>query len=1065
MKIARFDDEQYHPYYRQVQRSHHYAIIDEVDNILIDEARTPLIISGPAFSDARRFNEADKVARALTELERKARKDLIAAGTMKAGGTEGDGLTTLAPLDPSQVDPQNPPPKGVYFEIKEKERTCHLTDVGVRQAEELAGVESFYTAGNMEWPHLIDNALKAHHLYQIDRHYMIDRDARENNELSIIIIDEHTGRAMYGRQWSDGLHQAVEAKHQKDGVQIKQETQTMATVTLQNFFKLYTKLAGMTGTAKTEENEFWKIYKLEVIAIPTNKPLRRVEHKDLVYRTDTEKWNAVVNEIVEIAKTGRPILIGTKDVDKSEKLSGMLKRRGVKHELLNAKPENVGREAEIVAQAGRIGAVTISTNMAGRGTDIILGGNPETLAWARLKQLKDADSRPLYPTRLEVPNDVWAATVHEIESKEKMKEEGRKVAEMGGLHIVGTERHDARRIDNQLRGRAGRQGDPGSSRFYLSLQDELMRLFAGEWVGNILTRLGMQEGEAIESGMVTRRIEKAQRKVEEYHFDQRKSLLEYDEVMDLQRKRVYGGRQEILDGQNPRLMLLDMIHKQIVAASERFLADTYGSASFAEFANNRLGMDFEAGDFRTSSSDDAARQALDQAIANVPTFVQGVLEENLPQDEEEKDWKWSELTRAVNARYELKATEKDLRKVGSDKLAEYLIAKAEAAVKGVNLTDGERYLTRTYGAESLAEWCRQKFGVKVSIEDIFSRSGDDLHDFLYKKVREAYRQKDIEFPVRVGMQSFMADKAQAGGQRYDRDGLFRWSAQRLGTVLAARKHGLQILADQAGFFATAFKTLEEEGLTEEWIRTEPRSKIREKLMEIAPKAMPTADIDEIDAQLDAVFSGAKVAEAEDAKELASWAEKELALTFDPAKLTGLTKDAARHKLLNSYDEKYRPEMHSVERGLVLEQIDSAWKSHLLVMDNLRSGVGLRGYGQEDPKIVYKREGMQVFEQMWDGIRDRTTEAVFRMEEMGDEEAQAALWAGARATHAAAISASQARQAQIDATQQQTNTSGGEAKKAEPIRNIGAKVGRNDPCPCGSGKKYKNCHMKLEAGRR
>ncbi len=1065
MKIARHDDENFHAYYRQVQRAHHYAIIDEVDNILIDEARTPLIISGPAFSDAKRFAEADKVTRALTELERKGRKELIAGGTVKAGGTEGDGLTTLSPADPSKVDPANPPPKGVYFEIKEKERTCHLTDAGVRQAEELAGVESFYTAGNMEWPHLIDNGLKAHHMYHLDRHYMIDLDARENNELSIVIIDEHTGRAMYGRQWSDGLHQAVEAKHQKDGVQIKQETQTMATVTLQNFFKLYAKLAGMTGTAKTEENEFWKIYKLDVVAIPTNMPMRRLEHRDLVYRTDKEKWDAVVGEVLELNKTGRPILIGTKDVDKSEKLSQMLKRRGVKHELLNAKPENVGREAEIVAQAGRIGAVTISTNMAGRGTDIILGGNAETMTWARLKHLKDADARPLYPTRLEVPNDVWTATVNEIEGKEKMKEEGRKVAEMGGLHILGTERHDARRIDNQLRGRAGRQGDPGSSRFYLSLQDELMRLFAGEWVGNVLTRLGMQEGEAIESGMVSRRIEKAQKKVEEYHFDQRKNLLEYDEVMDLQRKRVYGARQEILDGKNPRAMVLGMIRTQITAATGRFLADDYGSASFAEFASNRLGMEFEASDFRTSSYDDASRSALDQGIANVPTFMQERLEENLNPEEDPKDWKWTELTRAINARYDMKATEKDLRKLEPEELAEHLVARAEASVRGVNLSEGQRFLTRTYGAEALVEWCRQKFGVKVPIEEIQARSGKELDEFLDRKVRAAYRQKDVEFPVRVGMQNFMADKPQAGAQRYDRDGLYRWSAQRLGTVLAARKHGPEALADQSGFFAVAFKALDDEGWTEELVRTEPRSKLREKLTELAPKAMPAADIDEIDAKVSEAFTGARVAEAEDAKELADWAVRELGLTLDAAKLTGLTPDEARHSVLNAYDEKYRPEMHSVERGLVLEQIDSAWKSHLLVMDNLRSGVGLRGYAQEDPKIVYKREGMQEFEVMWAGIRDRATEAVFRMEEMGDEEAQAALWAGARATHAAAQSASQARQAQIDASEQQTNAPGGEGKKAEPIRNVGTKVGRNDPCPCGSGKKYKNCHMKMEAGKK
>ncbi|MCI0704679.1 MAG: preprotein translocase subunit SecA [Planctomycetia bacterium] len=1077
MKIARFDDQQYHPYYRQVQRAHHYAIIDEVDNILIDEARTPLIISGPAFSDARRFDAADKVARALTEEERKARHELAGTGIVVISGTEGDSLPTLSPPDITKVDPQNPPPKGVYFEIKEKERTCHLTDKGVRLAEELAGVESFYTAGNMEWPHLIDNSLKAHHLYRIDRDYMIDRDHRENNELSIVIIDTNTGRAMYGRQWSDGLHQAVEAKHQKDGVQIKQETQTMATVTLQNFFKLYKKLAGMTGTAKTEETEFWKIYKLDVVAIPTNMPLRRINHRDLVYRTDKEKWDAVTNEIVELHKTGRPMLIGTKDVDKSEKLSQMLKRRGVKHELLNAKPENVGREAEIVAQAGRIGAVTISTNMAGRGTDIILGGNPETLAWARLKQLKDADGRPLYPTRLEVPNDIWTKTVTEIETKEKMKEEGRKVAEMGGLHILGTERHDSRRIDNQLRGRAGRQGDPGSSRFYLSLQDDLMRMFAGEWVASILTRLGMQEGEAIESGMVTRRIEKAQKKVEEMHFDQRKHLLEYDEVMDLQRKRVYGARQEILDGQNPRAIILDMIRIQIKAATERFLADDYGSASFAEFASNRLGMEFEASDFRTSSYEDASRLALDKAIAFVPTYIQERLEENLNPDEEEKDWKWSELTRAVNARFDLKVTEKELRKLGSEKLAEFLIAKAETAVKSVDLSDGKRFLTRTYGAESVSEWVRQKFGVKVTVEEILPRAGEDLNEYIYGKVKEAYRQKDVEFPVRVAMQNFMSDKPQAGGQRYDRDGLYRWAAQRLGTVMAARKpaapppvlpemnaSNYQVAPRTPGFFETAFKAIDEEGLTEEFIRTEPRAKLREKFLAVAPKAMPTADVDEIDAQLDSAFSGAEKAEAEDAKELAEWAQKELALTLDPDLVAGMTRDEVRQTLLNAYDEKYRPEMHSVERGLVLEQIDSTWKTHLLVMDSLRSGTNLAGYAQEDPKIVFKREGMKEFDKMWEGIRDRTTEAVFRMEEMGDEEAQAALWAGARATHAAAISASQSRAAQTDASQMQTST-GGEKKKAEPIRNVGTKIGRNDLCHCGSGKKYKNCHMKLEAGKR
>src|SRR5205814_7285128 len=325
MKPACWGDDNYDPFYQQCQKALNFAVIDEVDNILIDEARTPLIISGPAFGDLRRYAKANAIAIQLGDLQK------------------------------------NEP--GVYFEVKEKEHTCHLTDEGNRKAEELAGVESFYTAGNMEWPHLIDNALKAHHLYHKDKRYVVMRHP-ETGELSIIIVDEFTGRLMIGRQWSDGLHQAVEAKHAREGVKIKEETQTLATITLQNYFKLYKKLAGMTGTAMTEAGEFWKIYKLDVIAIPTNKPLIRVNHPDMIYMTEKEKWTAIIEEIIEKNKTGRPILIGTTDVSKSEKLSGLLKRRGVKHELLNARPELVQRESEIVAQAGRIGAVTISTNMA-----------------------------------------------------------------------------------------------------------------------------------------------------------------------------------------------------------------------------------------------------------------------------------------------------------------------------------------------------------------------------------------------------------------------------------------------------------------------------------------------------------------------------------------------------------------------------------------------------------------------------------------------------------------------------------------------------------------------------
>jgi preprotein translocase subunit SecA len=1042
MKPARHDDEKFDPYFRQVQRIPlNFAIIDEVDNILIDEARTPLIISGPAFSDVRNYEKADEIARKLTELERKGRQDLKASGQVVFIGHQGDNLPTLGPVDPTKVDPQNPPPKGVYFEIKEKERTCHLTDAGVREAERLAGVESFYTAGNMEWPHLIDNALKAHHLYHRDRQYMIAPDPRENNELGIIIIDEFTGRAMFGRQWSDGLHQAVEAKHRRDGVKIKQETQTLATVTLQNFFRLYKKLAGMTGTAMTEANEFWKIYKLDVVAIPTNKPLRRINYPDRVYKTEREKWDAVVKEIVEIHQTGRPILIGTTDVAKSEKLSTMLKRHGVKHELLNAKPENVAREAEIVAQAGRLKAVTISTNMAGRGTDIILGGNPETLAWARLKQLKDPDGRPLYPTRLEVPNDVWAKTVEEIEAKEKMKEEGRRVAEMGGLHIIGTERHESRRIDNQLRGRAGRQGDPGSSRFYLALEDELMRLFGGERMMRLMNSpwIGLQDGEPIESGMLSKQIEKAQRRVEEYHFDQRKNLLEYDEVMDHQRKRTYGTRQAILDGTNPRGIILEMIDSQIDAAVSRYLSEDYGAASFAEFAGNRLGVELVPADFRHATFEEAADTAVNRASAMAPTFIQEAIDENLG-SEDEADWKWQELARAVGTRFGIEVKERDLRNIGREAMSEYLMAEAEKALAAVDLSDGKRFLEKNYGAESLTDWARQKFGLKLATDELADKEPTEAGAILRAKVREAYRAKDIEFPVQVGLHAYLPDKAKAGGRQPNREWLFGWAVQR---------------------FPGA-------NIPEETIRTEARSVVREKLLAASAAMLPAVDYPEIDAKLNETFRGAEHAEAEDAAELVEWAKEQLRLDLDANRLIGLTRNQARDELLNAYDLKYRPEMHDMERRLVLDQIDSAWKAHLLTMDHLRSTVGLAGYAQEDPKIVYKREGMKLFDAMWAGVHDRVTELAFKVEDVGDDQVQAALWAGAVAQQRQAESALRARAAQVAADranqpQMQTNA-GGEGKKPEPIRKVGQKVGRNDPCPCGSGKKYKNCHMKLEANR-
>jgi preprotein translocase subunit SecA len=1096
MKLARWGDNNYPPFYQQVQRGLHYAVIDEVDNILVDEARTPLIISGPAQDDPDLYRRANKIAVQLSDMERKAQVKLKEIGhglnipdhpLNKEEQEEQDKIEeekkTRKPkmemeenvpepdIDVSKIELPAEDKKekrlGYYFEVKEKERTCHLTDEGIRMAEKLAGVDSFYSSGNMEWPHLIDNALKAHHLYHKDKNYVVMRHP-ETKEMSVIIVDEFTGRLMVGRQWSDGLHQAVEAKHERDGVKIKEETQTLATVTLQNYFKLYKKLAGMTGTAMTEANEFWKIYKLDVIAIPTNKAMRRDNFADLVYMSEKEKWDAIVEEIdiinkfdtvhlsdgnqviglieteteaeIKVAergtrekktikvdaidsvdRRGRPILIGTTDVDKSEKLSRLLQKRGIKHELLNAKPEYASREAEIVAQAGRIGAVTISTNMAGRGTDIILGGNPETLAWAQLKSQ--------YPTRLDVPGDVWKKTVDEIREREKMEEEGREVAEMGGLHVVGTERHEARRIDNQLRGRAGRQGDPGSSRFYVSLQDDLMRIFAGEWVAGVLQRLGMEEGQAIESGMVSRRIEAAQKKVEERNFDIRKNLLEYDEVMDHQRKRVYGFRQEVLDGANCKIRILDMIEKQVDVALDKFLAEDYGAGSFAEMASQRLGVELDAKDFLRADPVNADAIAREKALQMVSTQVLEMVDENLDPEAEGTEWNWNALSDRANKMWELSTTPAQLKKLGRDETTQFLINAAEGFIKSVDLSKGHIYLDPNWGYQSLSDWAKQKFGQKIDVKDIVDADRVEIRSLILGEIRKQYRQKEAEFPVTVAMTRYMADQRpnpMGPGSRYDREGLFHWYKARFGDT----------------------------GISEEAFRTESRARLHDMLLEISKKAFPAAPEEEIDAKLDHSLEGTHLSEEGDGHELSEWAKQTLGLDVPQEKLTGVNLDTARNVLWNAYDEKYRAEMRRMERGLLLDKLDRSWKNHLYVMDHLRQGIGLVGYAQIDPKTEYKRQGMKEFDSMWDGVAEKVTEAVFRLED--DESFQESVWSISAATHAEAPRALAA----ADGTREGMSTNApGEGKKIEPIRNKVDKVGRNDPCPCGSGKKYKNCCMR------
>ncbi|HTY20553.1 MAG TPA: preprotein translocase subunit SecA [Geobacteraceae bacterium] len=504
-----------------VQRDFHYAIVDEVDSILIDEARTPLIISGPTEDSTDKYYIIDRIIPSLKKGEVKE----VEANTLSGKRKEYTG----------------------DFTIDEKARSATLTEEGILKVEKLLKIENLYDPSNMETLHHVQQALRAHALFKRDVDYVV-------KEGEVLIVDEFTGRLMPGRRWSDGLHQAIEAK---EGVEIENENQTLATITFQNYFRMYEKLSGMTGTADTEAEEFKKIYKLDVMVIPTNRQLLRPDFPDVVYKTEKEKFNAVIEEIKELHAKGQPVLVGTISIEKSEVLSELLKRQGVPHNVLNAKQHE--REAEIVAQAGRKEMVTIATNMAGRGTDIILGGNPEGLAKQWLKGHPEAPAEE-YQKVLEGFKAQWSAEHDEV-------------VRLGGLHILGTERHESRRIDNQLRGRSGRQGDPGSSRFYLSLQDDLLRIFGSDRVAKIMDMLKIEEGEAITHTLITKSIENAQKKVEAHNFNIRKHLIEYDDVMNKQREVIYTQRREILAGEDLRSSFMEMMDETVEDLIETYAID------------------------------------------------------------------------------------------------------------------------------------------------------------------------------------------------------------------------------------------------------------------------------------------------------------------------------------------------------------------------------------------------------------------------------------------------------------------------------------------------------------
>ncbi|HEV8377849.1 MAG TPA: SEC-C metal-binding domain-containing protein, partial [Tepidisphaeraceae bacterium] len=925
-----------------------------------DEARTPLIISGPAEESSEKYYVANRVAKRLS--------------------------------------------RGQDFEVKEKERSIALTEAGIEKAQRLVGVPSFDVGKDMEWPHLMEQALRAHVVYERDKDYVVERGQR--GEMEVVIVDEYTGRKMVGRQWSDGLHQAIEAKEK---VPIKQETQTLATVTLQNFFKLYKQLAGMTGTAQTEAEEFGKIYKLEVVTIPTNRPVVRSDGEDRVYRSAREKWEAILEEIKETSDKGRPVLVGTTSVEKSEMLSHMLKRKyGIEHEVLNAKQHE--REAQIVLKAGQqhqnmhgetVGNVTVATNMAGRGTDIKL--TPET-------------------------------------------------TKAGGLHVIGTERHTARRIDNQLRGRGGRQGDPGSSRFYVSLEDELMQMFAGEWTIKVLGWLGMEEGMAIEDKRISKGILRAQKKVEERNFLARKNLLEYDEVMDFQRTQFYGMRQKVLAGREVGQIIWGMIGDAIEDAVRKYIEEDYVAAVVCEWGKMNFDLtNLEADDYRCLNTiADLENFIKSQARNEVESTVGATLTEFMGEDREEREWDTKGLSSWAMSRFQVNLPQNQIRKMSADEVEEKL---KTAAIEQIDKRDCAalvKYLEPNFAESELANWAAEKFGIKVDPKEMLAdaerhmrKPAEEIVGLIEEKAHQAYAQREIEYPIDHLLISVFGGEEGANDNPYAADMVRNW-------VMA--KYRQELSLDE--------------------IRSTPLRRLRDRLIGFQEQYLEDGRLDkEIDQILSAGEELPVIARAFNERFSANLTAEDL--QDQPAKAAagnrkGMRPEpqqaplSLREKVLRFGREFFRKELTDLEQFVMIQIFDQSWKDHLYAMDMLRNGIGLQAFAEKDPRIQYKKEGYKYFAEMMEGIRDKVTDLIFRARIVGNAQARNAYQVTA-ATHEESGGYGVAENTKELATAAAT-TSGSEAEGGEvdnrvvkPIVREAPKVGRNDPCPCGSGRKYKKCH--------
>ena len=982
----------------QVQKRRDFCIIDEVDSILIDEARTPLIISGPAHDEAPRYGLADSVAAHLIQKQRQwdVADSKVQQVLMNVKGLEGDVRNardkSKVPAirdQMKQFQEQLPELEAQrdkhtqYYEVEREKKAAHLTHEGVAEAQKQAGIGSFYVGNNMDFPHLLENALRAHAVYKRDKEYVVQGG-------EVVIVDEFTGRLMVGRQWSDGLHQAIEAKEK---VQIKQETQTLATVTIQNFFKLYKRLAGMTGTAITESTEFNEIYGLDVVCIPTNVPVVRHDRDDLIFLSEKDKWKAILDEIKRVHGVGRPVLVGTTSVEHSEMLSQMLKKKhAIPHEVLNAKQHE--REAHIVEHAGQLGAVMIATNMAGRGTDIKLAPiDRDRLIhhWQQHNLLpKGADPNMtddqlvsmsyrhqasvelgLKPDELESNSDEatrWQLLKHWVET-ESLIEPAKiskmtldqcleamdsvpefmlhrlqiypNIEQMGGLHIVGTERHEARRIDNQLRGRAGRQGDRGSSRFFISLEDDLMKMFAGKTTMTALSKLGMKEGDAIEHRWITKSVERAQRKVEERNYEIRKNLLEYDEVMEYQRNAFYEIRQGVLEGQNISLLIFGYIADSVHDAVATRLDLDYLPMQIAEWCRTALGgldVSIEPDKLRTDDLPSLQEQIRKEARAEIAQTVGVTLGEYMSNDLPSDEWDLRGLSQWAMSRFKVDLKQNQLRKMNIEEVKLLLNEAASEQLDRQDLAGVAKFLEPLYVHQELVDWAGNKFGIELSPQELADAGDEQLADTILTKAREAYREREIQYPVQ-----FMLEMVFQAAQQ---DGV--WAAQQL-VAWANQRYEMNWTPEEV-------TTISPQDIQKQLLDASRQWLTGEKLGDLVSQAMAAH-------------------EASDS--LADWATQRLGQKIDTEELDGLDEAGRYDLLMEKGKAMLRSELTQLERFVLLQILDTSWKDHLYVMDQLKDSVGLRGYAEKDPRIEYKREGANRFVQMQQTVRDRVTDLIFR----------------------------------------------------------------------------------------